>query len=500
MGNNLIKLVRRERRNVNGNREQIQRSPIFKLNNHCFDELFDYLLLQDLHSLGQTCKMLQQMTGEFFKRNYSAAKFNCLSNGIYLLDTDAIPILSIDKCIQIPGFIQLITWIAIENNVYLRSELRKKHFTVHPFKSKSILNRIKYFKSHVDELKSIKKLTLTNIILCRETVNSILKILPNIEVLELRYCTVDLDFYDDLLKYCKNVRRIQSTQVKFKKKFKWLLQQYEKLEHLEICVGDDFADRIDELCTFFQRNPNIRSFSCNPATLWSFEDALLNSEVQLDTFELKPWDDWFLIEDIWDLLGRLQTHGFYKRLHINVRSILEGYAYELPGKKFLETICLEKLSIFRCNSTFEPISTHLIEYSEMVKSEIANMSRTELLVRNLINVERLDLERGSIDHAPLNILLLIQKLKHLKKINLVHFESEEIIQLERLNEEREKLVGAKKVTIYVPDAVYLATKWATKNGITNFNMIEMKRIHSYESNRSDHTFDMICLCLPSDHM
>lgn len=304
-----------------------------------------------------------------------------------------------------------------------------------------------------------------------------MKILPNIEVLELKYCTVDLELYDDLLKYSKNVRRIQLSKVTFKNKFKWLLQQYEKLEHLELCVAGR-ADTIDELCTFFQRNPNIRSFSCDSATFLFNEVALLNSEAQLDTFEVKHWENWFFIKDIWDLLGRLHTRGFYKRLHINAKSKFERD--ELPGMKLLETIFLEKLSIVWCDSTLQPLSTHLIEYSEMEISEIANMSRTELLVRNLINVERLELERGSVDNAPVNILLLIQKLKHLKKIKLVHFHSEETIELDRLNEEREKLIGVKKVTIYVPDAVYLATKWATKNGITNFSMIEMKRIHSYE--------------------
>lgn len=53
-----------------------------------------------------------------------------------------------------------------------------------------------------------------------------------------------------------------------------------------------------------------------------------------------------------------------------------------------------------------------------------------------------------------------------------------------LNTEREKLDGAQKVMIYVPDTVFLLTKWATRNGTTNFSLIEMKRTESYEWNRS----------------
>lgn len=42
---------------------------IFKLNIHCFDEMFEYLSLKDLLSFGQTCKGLQNVAGKYFKRN-----------------------------------------------------------------------------------------------------------------------------------------------------------------------------------------------------------------------------------------------------------------------------------------------------------------------------------------------------------------------------------------------------------------------------------------------
>lgn len=63
-----------------------------------------------------------------------------------------------------------------------------------------------------------------------------------------------------------------------------------------------------------------------------------------------------------------------------------------------------------------------------------------------------------------------------------HFdECNEILDLVALNKERDKLVGACKVMIYVMENVYLATKWAIKQ--TDFRMIEMKRISSYHWKR-----------------
>lgn len=35
----------------------VESSPkLFQLNNDCFDEIFEYLCVEDLHSFGQTCK------------------------------------------------------------------------------------------------------------------------------------------------------------------------------------------------------------------------------------------------------------------------------------------------------------------------------------------------------------------------------------------------------------------------------------------------------------
>lgn len=275
MGINLSKLAQRKRIDENGTNkndensngmpvagpsnqnQHLLSSPIFKLDVHCFDEIFEYLSLRDLHSLGQTCKSIQEMTGEFFTRNYSAVKFNCLSDGVYMFDSDKHTI-DIDECVAIPGFIRLITWIAIENNVkkaevinYRKSTLKTIH---HCDVGKQ--GKFKYIKLYADELKSVKKLTLTNVRLNKQTVGCILKILPNIEVLELKASTITQDLYDILLKYCKHIRRIQLTRVTFKNNnYKWLLRQYEKLEHLGL--GVDTSNRIDKLCTFFECNPNI---------------------------------------------------------------------------------------------------------------------------------------------------------------------------------------------------------------------------------------------------
>lgn len=47
-----------------------------------------------------------------------------------------------------------------------------------------------------------------------------------------------------------------------------------------------------------------------------------------------------------------------------------------------------------------------------------------------------------------------------------------------LNREREQLLGARKLIIYVPEDIFLATKWSTNNGDINLSLVELRRIDS----------------------
>lgn len=51
------------------------------------------------------------------------------------------------------------------------------------------------------------------------------------------------------------------------------------------------------------------------------------------------------------------------------------------------------------------------------------------------------------------------------------------LDLSVLNEERRKLIGAKKISIYVHDDMYLATKWTRP---IHLDLIELRRYDSLE--------------------
>lgn len=53
-----------------------------------------------------------------------------------------------------------------------------------------------------------------------------------------------------------------------------------------------------------------------------------------------------------------------------------------------------------------------------------------------------------------------------------------ILDVAALNEERKKLEGARKVTIYVIEDIYLRTKWSTHS--INLNLVEIRRFESVD--------------------
>lgn len=54
---------------------------ILKLNIDCFEEVFDYLPIKDLVSVGKTCKWLQQVAAYCYHQNYMGRAY-CSGSGI----------------------------------------------------------------------------------------------------------------------------------------------------------------------------------------------------------------------------------------------------------------------------------------------------------------------------------------------------------------------------------------------------------------------------------
>ncbi|XP_055306451.1 uncharacterized protein LOC129570762 [Sitodiplosis mosellana] len=412
---------------------------IFKLDIDCFDEIFEYLSLEDLHSFGQTCKTMQQVTGQYFKRNYVGAEKFTNEDGIYTVCS------GIEHRTKISGFNQFINYTSHYHNE---------------------LGPLQYIQGHGAEFASINEIYLVCCEINEATVKSVEKILPKIEVVRVRQCTIVGDYYDKFLKFCGNLKFIYVQDdvgdIVKERKNPWLQREYPSLETFQLTARNSF--KVNDLNSFFERNPSIRTFLTTSGVLWRHCPELLRSNAKLDTLEIYDGHQVLSItmQTFCNLLNQLHERGFYKRLRLNVTGPNQECGEQFASLQALESISIMHFSE-RCGLS------RLINLKELTIYDGFNPFDMEILAKNLVNLTRISLNKAKLD----DILPFIQLSGKLNKIHASF--TENILDLQRLNEERMKLVGGRKVVIYVPDDVFLATKWCTKNGDTNLKYIEMKR-------------------------
>lgn len=417
---------------------------IYTLDAECFYKIFDWLSLEDVHSFGVTCKRFQKIAGLYFQQTYRSTELRGAFDGIYACS-------DVSCNGQVSGFNQWIEHVSIYGNRIADEEI----------------DTFRYIKSNCNE--SLKKIQLLDVAITKQTVKMIRKNLKKLEVLEIDSCTMNGKLHRDLLKYCPNLKSLSVRR--YGGNIKWLKKVYPKLEHLEIY---QIGFKVDQLKKFFERNHSVRSFSVDANCLWQNEESIVGANVELDDLivDIYGWE--FRIESINSLLNRLHERGFYKRLHL--------YAPYTDQPTTEQITCLPGLvKIYLSNyiayAIFLPQLNHLKELSFRSCPEFFE---TEILASKFDSLERVFFEQANLD----DIIPFVHRLAKLEKINVDHFKNETklntILDLKAMNDEREKLFDAQKVTIFVEEKVYLDTKWALTD--INLSLIELKRSESFEWN------------------
>ncbi|XP_055309899.1 uncharacterized protein LOC129573434 [Sitodiplosis mosellana] len=415
---------------------------IYSLTPPCLNEIFDYLSLKELHSFGVTCKKFQKIAGEYFQRTYRSTELRCAFDGIYACS-------DVSCNGQVSGFNQYIEHVSIHGNRIADEEL-------------DIFN---YMKLNCNE--SLRKLQLLDVAITKRMVKMLRKNLKKIEVLEIDSCTMNGKLHRDLLRFCPNLKRLIVRR--FGGNIKWLKKVYPKLEHLEIY---QIGFKVDQLKKFFDRNKTIRSFSVDANCLWQNEDSILNANVKLDDLivDIYGWE--FRIDSIIRLLNRLYEQNFYKHLHLYAPYTDQPTTEQIAALQGLYKLYLTNYIAY---AIFLP---HLNDLRELSLRSCPEFFETEILAAKFVSLQCVFFEQANLS----DILPFVHRLVNLEKINVDHFKNEDksnlIVDLQTMNDEREKLFGAHKVTIFVEENVYLYTKWAMKS--TNLTFVELKRSESYE--------------------
>lgn len=425
-------------------------SPIFKLNIDCFHELFDYLTVDDVIAIGQTCKWLQQVCGVFIEQNFVAKRKMCQNDDIYM------------------------GWMPREISIF--SEYLQKVSICCSSKA------LHFIGSNCS--KSLKEVRLAQLNLAECKVQSIKHILNEVEVVELDQCSFDSEFYECFLKFCPKIRNlsISGSNRLFRAntigaRNDWMHRQYPNLEHLEL--ADFYELKQNELEKFFELNSNVRTFSIDAKTLLIHQDLILASNVKLDKLAVdfqNPRAIHFELEShvianlLHHLLVQLENRRFYKELHLYI--------------SFLDhEDCLQKLfslnSLTMLGGYINRIENPLMKLKELDMNKGSDFVDIELLPDKLPNLERIHfLEANSNQILPFvrnSPRLKLMKIEEL--MDGAHLDGG-ILDILMLNNERMKMIKKYKLMIYVNEEVFVTTKWNKQK--MNFGFVEIRRGESFE--------------------
>lgn len=245
----------------------------------------------------------------------------------------------------------------------------------------------------------------------------------------------------------------------------WLLQHYPKLTELDLFPR--FVSVIQELTIFFEQNPKIQGFSTSFDFLWQNRDQFINSKLTLNILSVGDFQNHSTVDmqKMCDLLKELHESKVFKRLHLNFEENYQQIWNQivlLPG--------LERLRICKTVDIFNV--SRVIGLKELHLPDGLTTNDIQILAENLVNLNEVTV--GSITSD--DLLPFMRYSKKLKKLH-AHLNGG-ILNLPKLNKEREQLVNAQKVIIYVPDNSFLATKWKTHYGYANMELVEMQRSNS----------------------
>lgn len=453
--------------NING---QMQ-AEIFRLKMDHFEELFDWLSLEELVILGKTCKRMQRYVGFYVTTTYAATQFELPKYGSHTGTAYSE--------IRLDGMYSEIKLNGMQS--YMRK------FLIMSLNHKDYGTRrptfiIPYLK--VNRFESLTEIHFLRTEFTQSRIVNIKEILGQAEVVTLQFAkflnNID-EFYESFLQFCPKMKKLciwgyVDREFIIGRDNSWLLRKYPTLEHFELITHRKI---IPELQTFFEQNNQLKRFATDIYHLWANRNAFYNTHLKLDVLSIifEHNGEYNLYSEF---LNKLHKRGNFKQLsaYFNADSI--GHFNQEHVNHMISWNGLTKLNIPKIGNGVDLCSLIHLKYLHINRaSEITNLT---ILAKCLVNLELIEFTHAFFDDIQ-PFVCHSQKLKTIAVLQFSQFfdkfNFDEInFEIEKFNEQRSKLVNARKIIIYVTERVYLAVKW--RKHVTNMNLIEIKRGTSYE--------------------
>lgn len=373
-------------------------------------------------------------------------------------------------------FTELFEWLSVVDLLALRLTCNRFKEIINHFINSNYPEFVK-FKVKDKNFDMIRQMNASTVGMVNEMIVSvghdfdctqfmlIKNLLNNVEKISIKsWPTIANDFYNSFLKFCNNVTRLtikrwDNWDPKININNVWLRHKYPSLEY--ICLEDIPKEEIDDFVQFFRLNPNIRVLSVDLETLAEIGSHLVTAGIKFDQLYIHL--DSFEATSL-ELLKNLHNNGFYKRLHLSFEEMELDAEEDLNGLALIgtEVLCSDYLGLI--------IPSSLSSLRELKFNERCEYDEHYENVRHFI--ERLNC--GTL--FPEDVLSYSRNCPNLKHLKIHYLYDTYKFDLYELNEERKRLIGACKTTIYVDEATFLTIKWATSK--TDYDLVELKRLQA----------------------
>lgn len=402
---------------------------IFTLNADCLDEIFDYISLADLCSVGRTCKRLYRVAGKYFARNYPF-KTICMgqtnrSNG---------------------DVIQKIRNVCETNFAPYHFAAAHKYSNL----KKIFFCELNNFSD--DHFACIVKMN----------------ILAQVTTIELFGCSPEFCdiFLNRCLKMCTNLKNLMVTCSQGEGlNLEWTHQHVPTLERFEISGDCVYLESVD-LQIFLQANPQIKRLSL--MDYGSLSEIIRAVGMSIDEMEYIA-----LFSIYSDQIKASIGEGHIKNLK------LWATCYATDGPPLINDLedinCLvsARIDCFdfgRCEAHNALALASFVNLRKLhFESTEISMDDAELLSKSLKNIEELHLgDFGSFPQA----IPFARRLPELRIITALK-KSKKIVDIKALISDRHKLPNAKILKIYLADEAYRQLRWTSTD--LNSDLVKIKR-------------------------
>lgn len=409
---------------------------LMSLNDHCILRIFEWLELDMLCVVGETCKRLQHLVVMFFKQKYHSK----------MMTEVRIQVTIDGRIFLTPAEKYVKFFLNFMQNITLSGGYQRRPFDVLAF----ILKNCKT---------NIRQIAFEDMKFNRLHGAIIIEWLKTVETVALFGC----QNVHEILKYCDNLKNLKIDKYSKDSSNEWMTKKYLTLERLQY---DQLPNKLSnaKILTFLKINPNVKSLMLEfDASSERFAEQILRQLWAIDLEELlltinivgylMLWQD-----RVRDALEKLCERGRLKRLHLcfpnglgNIDTVHISNQHSMV-KCFEKLNCLEGLHLL---SNDYKLPSNLFQHLKVFHLEyVSENVSTDIISKNLPNLEELYvaflLTRFKEFVAP-----FVRNATKLSKIVARDIKIENRVEMTNyrlamyFNDERGQLLNPCKVIIYI---------------------------------------------------